>query len=559
MKKNFESLVAHMVLLGTLLTLAACQEKVSPQLTEAAASGGGTATGGGGGGGGGGASTPTYNFQVALKDPAASLLGMSLHPQGESASTPCRVEDLSGTAPATLAADEDITCHLDSEEMALFYNGFTFQVSADADTCPYIGYEPYSFWQWRPGISGRQDRSARIMLKVECDDEVVSNFSATAFDNTLAGWGANNSAAFPTLAEACNKIFNIDGAAAGVTDSWGSLDLSATTTVAYDSDTDPQDMCTFDYRDEGGPNCDSGGMIIHTLTLASVDDDADPMTPDVLEATQGSESSLECGGRARYCMGGPVRDLFSDSDFVEKGFSARYYLTNDEAHTEELTIPSSFSKGYYTNLSNASFTRQCSGVANFSTTGNFSTSSAAYNADVIGEYVTLGSQMLRTKDYFTPAPYSNVLDVLQLADDPFRGGIPTALATGNLAALDATGTTLRARPYYTFYCMDYSMDVKARIRVAVREWNRSPTAALIPFVSDIHADTGAAVNPARMDASGAQNLPWGGQVDYNDLVDWDDFLLFDDSGGASCSASAMVPYGSYLEPDDEGWFPKSEL
>ena len=121
-------------------------------------------------------------------------------------------------------------------------------------------------------------------------------------------------------------------------------------------------------------------------------------------------------------------------------------------------------------------------------------------------------------------PYvQGAANVLIYADDPFLG-------------------SSRTTPYYSWYCLDSALDIKARIRVAVRDWDRTfnlTGAGNVELVSDV-GDNVFPTTISRMDSfSSAQENEYDTDPHfprynaYNDYEDWDDFLEFVDTPTAA--------------------------
>jgi hypothetical protein len=104
-------------------------------------------------------------------------------------------------------------------------------------------------------------------------------------------------------------------------------------------------------------------------------------------------------------------------------------------------------------------------------------------------------------------------------------------------------------PYYTFYCFDKAFDVKARIRMVVREWDR-----IFPTdTSDLEllSDLGKGVN-ARQDSTVVYEVPGDsdGWLYINDLEDWDDHIPMQRTPGVFVPTSTIwqpLPTAGYPE------------
>lgn len=549
MKTSWLSLI-NTLSLGMLILSTACQEKVAPELSAAGASAGSTTTAGSGGG-----STATNNFTLTLGPTPAtgslpSLLNYQIHKANELISSTCTVENVVDT-PDTLDSTRDITCYVEAEEFALYFNGLGLNIAADSNTCEYVVYQPYSFQQWQPGITSRRNLTPRVMLEFTCDEESLNLFGATvptAFGDNPDGL---------TLSALCGNTFNVDNNGAQTT--WGDLDLSSTSANIENDTAAPQLFCSFDYSETSvptgappAPNCDEGKIRYFKATVTAVDTDAD----DILDAVliDRSVTTHECGGNIRNCSAGAMVDEMQD-EWIQQGRNQRFLqVSSDSTLSELFSVPSPYIENRKSNMSIANFTRQCSGVSLWNTDASFAASADSYNPDLIAEYSELGANSSVSQEVD-----SNGFDVLIVADDPFRAGLSTSFVpSSNGASINQ----FSSKPHYQFLCLDYAYDIKARIRVAVREWNKkfNISTTSLAFISDVYKD---GLTTAQMDATNVQTVPHAPWINYNDIDDWDDFLRWDDSGGtASCTTSFMDDGDAdpTTKPTrSRSWFPESNL
>ncbi len=102
----------------------------------------------------------------------------------------------------------------------------------------------------------------------------------------------------------------------------------------------------------------------------------------------------------------------------------------------------------------------------------------------------------------------------------FSGGVKkTPFAADPFLGLNGA----RVNPFYTFYCLDRAYEVKARIRMAIRDWDRvfPSTTADLELISDVYKTPATS---RRMDLPGTeeevQNDPGRFNL-FNDQNDWD--------------------------------------
>lgn len=529
-----------LLLSSSLALLAACNEKIAPELTDASAT-----TTSGSSGGDTSTTTSTNVFKLELENTPTGvdplLLGYTLHKANELATVECSVEDVTDV-PDTLDSTRDITCFIEAEEYALFFNGFKVKAVSDAETCDYITTTPNSYYRLQPGVSARVSGEPREVVKFECSDLAKQQIGGII----PATFGTNTSG-FDTVEELCGKYVNIDGT---TTESFSSIDLIlGAEPVELESE---EDLCSFNYQDDG-VNCDEGKIRIHTISVDA------PGTTPTLTTSSGGVTVKECGGKVRACMGGPAREIVTgagyDYDDGVNGVITEIPLAGGS--TSALSVTRNLDRA--SNLHMSNFMRQCSGMPNFTSTSNFNTSptfSPGYDADTMEEYATLGTTLPGGGTTQEKDSEHSQFDVIILADDPWRAGIPeadVALYTDlDDPRIAWRNSHMKAQPTHTFSCLDRALDVKARIRLVVREWNRnfSPTTQEFRNISDVFSAS------AKMDAGSAQTNPYLIYDNFNDVADWDDLLTFTNSATSSCSSSTM---DSLVKPlRSPFWFPGAD-
>lgn len=223
-----------------------------------------------------------------------------------------------------------------------------------------------------------------------------------------------------------------------------------------------------------GPNCDEGTYKV--VTYSGSDNNNDGDCTDAGEILKSSPTTVSCNGKAGACVDGPARDLFDDTQ-INNGIRTVVYPTSDGlVTTHEFKTP--LEKGNYTNRRAATST-----IRNACTTGK-----------------------VDAKDWTVLASTSDS------TDHPFGG----------------------SSPYYLYNCLDAAKDIKARIRINVRDWDRT-----FKINYDIDLDEPASPAVDYMDA--------GWKVDtvfssfYNNYGDWDDsFEASHCSDGVSATKAACL-------------------
>lgn len=563
MKKTWMIKLSGLLLLSAIIS--GCQEKIAPELSTPAS----TTTGGGST-----TTTSTNRFYITLNKTPTGVepedLGYVLHKANMGAGVNCQVDNVVDT-PETLDSTRDISCFMEAEEFALYYNGIEFQANTDANTCEYISHEPFSYWNLPPGISRRINGSPRQVIRFNCDKAVVDHLGGS---NVPALYG-NPSPTYTTVSQLCNKYFNLNDSGLPLPLEFGQLHMDIAPALAG-ADIQESRLCSYNHVLSDGSEvlCDEGEINIFDVTVSGTDTSDPPDNiPDVISVSPSSPRLLRCGGKVRNCLSGPVVDSVGRSD-VNRGIRGIIEQLNFDAGTLTMTVKESFPVRAG-NFHSANFMRQCSGVPNYNAANSFTPlPGVEFDPNILQSYSQLGVSTTGTQERDT-----NRMDVIPLADHPFRGGIPmnvitTLLPTDSLRNYGVN--RLSTQPFYSFYCLDHAYDIKARIRVAVREWNRnfSPTTQNFQFVSDVYnralpfstrtkMDAGSPVTlleyPTVYDDDATNNVI---DFNFNNLMDWDDLLSFTNSPTGTCGTAINVD-GSWVtplaqQPKSSFWFP-SEL
>jgi hypothetical protein len=359
-------------------------------------------------------------YELTPEKLQTSFLTHKLHRAGTGNWTPspsveCSVATVD--SDTAVSVSEDIVCWLDVEENDLHFNGINLAITVKPGTCDYIGFNPYYFWKWQPGISS----SSKVIIR--------------------------------TGEESC---------------------------IGDDTDPTPSSQtCAYDYSNSEGPNCDQGyytSRVFSKVTSTSTDD-----PPVTTETCVAEDTIAECGGLYRNCYGGGG----TQSEFLVNDHPAELIIPSLESGYDNRTAAWSFTapitSGFYTNLYLANYLKQCTNDIPGANRFTYKTS-----PELFGFSKNSGIDIAAAKG-------------TSHAVDPFRGN----------------------NPYYGFTCYDRAKDVKARIRVIVREWDRrfsSTDAGLIKGNPDlVHTE------PLMDYPSWPENdFDFG---DWNDFSDWQDLLI----------------------------------
>ena len=530
------------------LLLAGCQEQVAPELSNPAASGSGSST----------TSTPTQSVPDALKNFSVVLEGLNasgVHPHGmiihkanETASVECKVSNVTDTPDAVTPA-RDISCLIEAEEFALYFNGVSMKAVAGPQTCNYIDVQPFTFWRYMPGVTGRfADNGTNITItprKVifySCDDTTKQFNPTQAVAGTIGGVTHSG---LITVSDICDKYVNID--LNGVVDTVFSTYIPSVKLTQAD-------LCSFNFKDDltqKAYNCDEGSYLLTKVNITStpIIDATGTVTGASLPVfTASPAEETKCGGKAVACKSGPGVEYVGENAY-QLGFRSRINPMPTTGGSAALNLAAPFAKNYFSNKFIANFMYQQSGNTTtsaaspplpFSLPVSFQT--GIYNPTRIEDYS-------RNRTYVT-IPTSQEkdkydMDVVYLAEDAFRGGLHRAPAK--------YVSNYITHPVYTFTCFDSGLDIKARIRVSIREWDRtfSTSSPVLKLISDLYKNP----EDRLLHANGIEQISGGGEVylpfaDYNDIKGWDDFFEMCDVGAGStvpCSLINGVTTGPGLE------------
>lgn len=565
-------------LLASLL-LAGCQEQIAPELSNPSGSGTGSST------------APTVvlptirNFSVKLIETPTGAspddLNYVLHKSFDSSSTTlgdCTM-NVGTTTPQSLNPGiTDITCMVEAEEYALYYNGLGFEATATAGACDFITQEQFSYWRFQPGVSLRNNGTPRQVVFFDCSDEAKAEIGGT----NVTGFGTFEGAVNRTVNQVCGKYYNLSSSD---TAGYGSFVISNPSN-GFEAQ-EKSDLCSFRYKTSDNEiiNCDEGEMLIHKVNVTAINTAAadDPPSFAIRVATGGVEE-FECGGKVVACLGGPIRDHLTDKD-LEEGIRSRIAAIPITGGSTTMSVPRSF-PSKRTNLYSANFIRQCSlGFTGHDTPANYSNAlnspSLFYNKIAMDldlssntvitpslvDYISKGT-IENNRDLSDPTNQVSMRDArgfdqIILGDDPFRAGLRLDsefdFLSKNLWSVDF----MKAQPFYKFTCFDKAREPKGRISIAVREWNRiydKTKAGVFNFISDVNKrHPSDFINNSLMDAGSPILRPeyifskfgtgfasladeYKGNFQYNNLRDWDDQLKFyNNFAGTASSCETYNP------------------
>lgn len=481
--------VTKLSYLAMTMLMVSCNEKVSPELLQSNTTAPPTVA------------VPPEEYYFSVTDKSPLMQGYKLHKTGPgNKSAKCEVRNTTGMSNEIFVGDQvanDISCFFEAEELSLLHGGFSFAVNSSKNTCDYVGYSPFGYYSWRPGNSTATYNYVSCTSIADTPSSVVqTQLSATGVVTTNSNGSSQ-----------CGDYF-IDPTIIPVT-------TRERFTIA-----DEEDLCRFNYA-PNGPSCDIGTITINEYQITFKPLQPGPPTIPASWETSVSTRQINCGGKITNCVSGPVAEMKSGvSKFTE--------ITNtnlNEEYTKDYTyggLQGGFNSvksytNYRRDLASKNIDFITSNIGSPAYTGIWNTSfnlNRIFDPQVMDFYSN--NKKLDGSTLIT-ANGSPTLDaVTESTRDPRFKAIP-------YAADPFLGLLYPVNPFYTFYCFDKAFDVKARIRMVVREWDR-----IFPTdTSDLEllSDLGKGVN-ARQDSTVVYEVP--GDSDrwlyINDLKDWDDHI-----------------------------------
>jgi hypothetical protein len=500
-------------LLTLALLVASCNEKVSPELQSSSATTPDATV-----------AVPPEEYYFRVVNSSDALLNYKLHKTGaDNLATNCEIKNTTGLSNEIFRGNlsaNDITCYFEAEELSLLHAGMNFKVENSANTCDFVGYSPFAFYDQIPG------NSSGTFTQVDCTND------------TTDGSHVVTAAAARGLSIATNGT-NLDCG------DWATTNIVPATRVKF-TPTSDEELCRFNYPGTGN-NCDVGTIVVNVLSVTYTPAGDDPVTqPEVLKHEIISRR-ISCGGSVGNCVKGPIEEVPTYEagavkiteilqPEINKTFSTEYKLpkligtygsTKRYANYRRDLASTQIDYGTAdpSDLAYTSFYKNAFSSAAFGKTFNPNVMDFySSNKKMDGTTSIIGAPELAAASY-----PSNMYKAVPLAADPFLG----------LAA--------RINPFYTFYCFDTAFDIKARVRMVVRDWDRVfPTNADIEYVSDIHRGVNARQdNPEEIEVPGEMDE----YIYFNDLGDWDDKVPMIRTLGPYVSTSTeWEPVSGFFDP-----------
>lgn len=289
-------------------------------------------------------------------------------------------------------------------------------------------------------------------------------------------------------------------------------DCDAVCAIAYPTQcggqldyTDAQLSCKYNYSDfgESGPNCDPGTVTTYTYSIH--DEDTSSAGCDFTGSTAPTISETDCGGELNNCLAGPGVDFSSASD----GWPTTKYYYAVDGLSEDIVIDSPFSKGHSSVRYASNFTNICEDPDNDANVYKYGFTSVTPQS--------IGLQAYADDNTSTTAITYAGLGEGFAAGDVVGGVLATTAATPLVD--DPFKLT---NPYYEFTCLNFASEVKGRIRVQIRDWNRIFTRPSgVNTWSTLDEVARANHSKLRKQSSTSTDYEGPGLGYWNDFMDWD--------------------------------------
>ena len=514
-----------LVLIGLLIY--GCNEKISPELQSGSTTTTPTPT-----------ATPTYTFGVSNSNLVA--VGYNLHKTGSGNwNKTCEISTTVPMSSDNFIADPtsyDISCFFEAEELALYLTGLSFEISANANACEHVGYTPYSFYNFMAG-----DSTSTVTL-IECDDNVT---------NVLAQAQPSSPSYGPGTKATCDQI----------------VDETISTVSERKVRTYTDDdiiFCDYNYTNrsfagEDGPNCDVGNVMVNVISYTV----PDPLTAPAVVEEKSSTRRVTCGGLISNCVQGPIKQLASLAS-SSTTFTEIATVNTGESYSKIHELKPLVDDQRRSTMEYANYRRHmASNDIDFidssdplDTTYKQSFSDEFTNKTFNPEILSRYSNNLTMAD-----PFASLVTTTDINNFVLTKGYRTRpISAEPFIGVNTSTHYAKVNPFYTFYCFDSAWEVKARIRMMVRDWDRiNVPSANMELLSDIQLHTTLATHYAKQDVPGALQVPTDpdGYNGYNDIGDWDDNLVMLRTVGSYDSATTVwEPINGFFDLDN---FPKNSF
>ncbi len=440
-----------------------CNEKISPELES-----------------GNSTTVPSitapdeYYFRVVNNSP--TVLNYKLHRTGTgNATKECSVSSTSTAFSSDLYIGDigtshdskayDISCFMEAEELSLYYNGLDFGIEASKNTCEYVAYSPYSYFDAIPGSSGT------TYAGIDCGGDAILTAAVPGDASVTADAIAIGATTDNLTSIGCDMMVDTSI-------------LPAALRVPRPIPTSMSDVCAYDYESNGGgngQNCDIGTIYLTTIKISDIG--VSPAV-DPAAANPTTEKS-ECGGSIVACVEGPIKQIDQEfptfrqitSTTLNTNFSKDYSLPELIHAKNGMHDIVNYRKGL------ASLDLNYKDYSSGSDSNWYDPSYfKSFDPNLMEKYAANRSP----NNFITstnPTVYEKFIsDAAWAAKSTTKGWTETPYAADPFLGVGGA----RVNPFYTFYCLDRAFEIKARIRMVVRDWDRvfTSTTSNLELISD---------------------------------------------------------------------------
>lgn len=516
--------VSKLSLLALAILLAGCNEKVSPELQE------------------GNSTTPDDpsnpvapdEYYFSIVNTSDTLLNYKLHKTGSgNASKKCEVRSttqLSNDIFRGNPAANDITCFFDAEELSLYHSGFSFEIQASKNTCDFVGYMPYGYYNKIPGDSS----ASYYQMTCTSDETTNARLSQAALERSL-------------------NITDSSGTDVGCGDWIINESIIPAGTRNRFQPSSAEDLCAFNYETGDKEQCDIGVITVNELQVTyTPSTDTEPAILKHEIVTR----EIDCAGKVYNCVKGPTKEINPDGTrFTEIAKTELNKDYKDEYKYDGLIGTGNGIFEYANYRRNLASTN----IDFVTSAGNTPAYRSVWSDPIFGKIFEP-----RVMDFFANNKMLNNTDPLVEIDPSDPTSMLEVEARRNnttyhkpLAADPYLGLGSKVNPFYTFYCFDTAFDMKARIRMVVRDWDRifPSSNSDLELLSDLFRNSSA-----RQDVPDLVELPDDNDayIMFNDKWDWDDIVPMDRTPGSfDANATIWQPTPTVTYPD--GWFNPSRF
>jgi hypothetical protein len=404
-----------------------------------------------------------------LRNITANDTSYHMHKYGknnQSAACEIPIADLEDGDSILVDGSSDILCWLEAEEIQLYFNGANLQVNAPAGQCEYIQVKPYYYWNAQP------KNTQKKLKQVTCGNPADTACTAVGGANTLE-----------------------------------TEDLT----------------CEGDYTSVGGPNCDEGYVqtnVINITAAVAANASSTPPTDAIASIVTSTVTKTPCGGKRTNCYGGPGVDF----KLSKNGYPipVNYLAFTGQSINYSITAPGPMGKGFDSNHYISNFTQLFVGaqdadtkyyIYDYTTMDDQTTGFDAFSWVSTTETDTYAELGLSTLVDLSAASSTHSA-IVNIASDPLKRANSTLYRSAASTWITRT-ISYPVQAFYEFSCLNFAQEVKGRIRLQIRDWNKKFQTPVLSEVSE------SAPESLLMHSQYYTHYETSGVGYWNDITSWD--------------------------------------